>query len=137
MEYFLRFTETAKEDIKRATSFHYSDLLISETSKEDAADSFDCDIDDVVAYQGYWVQELDGLCGFDMTDRIQELLDNEYTIEEIVEELIEDGDINKSNVYNLRDMPAFAIYQGVLSSEFDLVPDGDLFHPTKLLFASK
>ena len=66
MKYFLRYTNTANEDLERGTSINASDLNVNEFAKEDAAVMFGCDEEMIEEVNGCWYQILDGLCGYEL-----------------------------------------------------------------------
>jgi len=113
--YFLRFTNTAKEDLQRATSLHHSGLDTS-FDKQSVADMFGCDVEDVEIVDGLYVQVLNGLCGY--------MLESE-TLEEAIEEI---SDRN----YQFSEIGKAVIFEGKYSSDSDFIPDGDLFIPKKI-----
>lgn len=113
MAYFLRFTETAKEDLERGTSIHASDLSINACSTEEAAEIFGCNVDNVGEFNECYCQILDGICGYTL---------NAETLEEAIEEVGE-------NSYQFEFVGKAVIFTGRYSNDSDLIPDGDLFVP--------
>ena len=113
MAYFLRFTETAQNDLERGTSIHSSDLSIKDYTKEQAAEIFGCDVDMVGEFNNNHCHVLDGICGY--------MLQAE-TLEEAIEEVEE-------NSYQFENIGKAVIFKGRYSNDADLVPDGDLFVP--------
>lgn len=116
MAFFLRFTNSAKEDLERGTSLHLSDFSKEDISIADLAEMFDCDEDDIVEFNGRLCQQLDGICGYEL---------EATTIEEAIEEVNE-------GVFQFSDSGKAVIYRGVESSQTNLVPDGDLFYPLSI-----
>ena len=116
MKYFLRFTNTAAEDLERATSVNASDLNVNEISKEDAAAMFGCDEEMIEEVNGCWYQILDGLCGY--------LLDAE-TLEDAIEEVE-----NTNKQFSFVGRPV--IFKGTYSGDSNYVADGDLFKPISI-----
>ena len=76
--YFLRFTNTPEADLERGTSVH-AGAGVDECSKEQMAEMFNCDEEDVIEINGMWHQVLDGLCGYQM---------EATTLEEAIEEAV-------------------------------------------------
>lgn len=113
MAFFLRFTETAQQDLERGTSIHASDLSINNFTAEQAAESFGCDIDSVGEFNGCYCQILDGICGYTL---------NAETLEEAIEEVEE-------NSYQFQFVGKAVIFKGRYSNDSVLIPDGDLFVP--------
>lgn len=113
MAYFLRFTETAQNDLERGTSIHASDLSINDFTPEQAAESFGCDVDSVGEFNGCYCQILDGICGYTL---------NAETLEEAIEEV-------EGNSYQFEFVGKAVIFTGRYSNDSDLIPDGDLFVP--------
>lgn len=113
--FFLRFTDTANEDLQRGTSLNHSGLD-SSFSIESVAELFGCDSDSVELLDGLYVQVLNGLCGYqlesdNLEDAIEEVKDNNYQF---------------SNVGNA------VIFNGKYSSDSTFVADGDLFIPKSI-----
>jgi hypothetical protein len=113
MAYFLRFTDTAKQDLERGTSIHASDLSIDDFSKEQVAEIFECDVDNVGIFDESYCQILDGICGYSLSAE---------TLEEAIEEIEE-------NDYQFKFVGKAVIFKGRYSNDSDLIPDGDLFVP--------
>ncbi len=113
MAYFLRFTETAKKDLKRATSLHHTGYDKTICNKARMAELLGCDASSVKLLNGLYVQVLDGLCGY--------LLEAE-TLEEALEEV-------ENNTYQFEEIGKAVIFTGRYSNDSDLIPDGDLFLP--------
>ena len=113
MAYFLRFTDTAQEDLERGTSIHASDLSINDFSKEEVAEIFGCDTENVGIFNESYCQVLDGICGYTL---------NAETLEEAIEEIEE-------NNYQFDFVGKAVIFKGRYSNDSDLIPDGDLFVP--------
>jgi len=113
MAYYLRFTETAEQDLERGTSIHSSDLSVNDFTTEQAANYFGCDIEAVGEFNGCYCQILDGICGYELQAE---------TLEDAIEEV-------NSNQYQFSSIGKAVIYSGRYSSQNVLVPDGDLFYP--------
>lgn len=111
--YFLRFTETAQNDLERGTSIHASDLSSKDFTAQQAAEIFGCDVDMVGEFNGTHCQILDGICGY--------MLQAE-TLEEAIEEV-------RDNSYQFEFVGSAVIFTGRYSNDSDLIPDGDLFVP--------
>lgn len=116
MKYFLRYTDTATEDLERGTSVNASDLDVNETSKECAASMFGCDEDMIKEINGCWFQILDGLCGYELESE---------TIEDAIEEA---SRIEKQFAFVGKPV----IFKGRYASDSDYVADGDLFIPISI-----
>lgn len=114
MEYFLRFTETAKKDLNRGTSIHATGYDKSMCTKKEISELMNCEVSDIKVVGGLYVQVLNGLCGY--------LLQAE-TIEEAIEEVSE-------NKYQFEFVGNPVIFKGKYQ-END-VPDGDLFIPLSI-----
>lgn len=125
---FLRSTNNSEKDLEGGYSYHQSDykagtidwLEDGQTEKEFVANAFGCDVDDIeVAEDGYYVQILEGLCGYALeSDNLED------AIEEIEEMELENMEsINSDNIY---------IFEGKeITSDF--VIEGTLFIATKVL----
>lgn len=113
MAYFLRFTETAQNDLERGTSIHASDLTIESYKKEEAAEILGCDIDSIGEFNGCHCHVLDGICGYTL---------NAETLEEAVEEV-------EGKSWQFEFVGKAVIFTGRYSNDSDLIPDGDLFIP--------
>ena len=113
MSYFLRYTDTAKKDLKRGTSINASDFS---GSKEEAAKMFGCDKENIKIIKGSYCQVLDGLCGY--------LLDAE-TLEDAIEEVK-----NTNKQFSFVGRPV--IFLGRYSSDSNYVADGECFIPYKI-----
>ena len=113
---YLRFTDTAVEDLERGTSLNYSGLNSKSTEKKDVADLFGCDCDCVEDIDGQWAQVLNGLCGFQLES------DN---LEDAIEE-VENGN------YQFEDCGKAVIFSGKYASNSEFVADGDLFTPISI-----
>lgn len=109
--YYLRFTNTATEDLERGTSIHCSDLDVNEITKSDAASMFGCEEDSIGIFNNTWAHILDGLCGYS--------LDAE-NLEDAIEEVNE-----RTFQFDFVGRPV--IFKGRISQEDNLIPDGDLF----------
>jgi len=125
---FLRSTNNPEKDLQGGYSYHQSDfkagtinwLEDGETEISWVAKAFGCDESEIeVAEDGYYVQALEGLCGYALEAE---------TLEEAIEEISEMNlnsmeSINPDNVY---------IFEGdEVSSDF--VIEGTLFIPKSLL----
>lgn len=131
MAYFLRFTETAKADLDRNSSFHASGISENDITIEDAASMFDCDEDEIILldYGIYsnnkengdlcYFQKLDGLCGFELE------VDN---LEDAIEEA---EDFNFNSVYNTSNMVNFSIFEGDYAGD---CPEGAVFNAENILY---
>lgn len=113
MAYFLRFTETAQNDLERGTSIHASDLSVNDFSAEQAAGIFGCDVDSVGEFNGCHCQILDGICGYTLSAE---------TLEEAIEEV-------ETKSWQFEFIGKAVIFTGRYSNDSDLIPDGDLFVP--------
>jgi hypothetical protein len=104
MSYFVRFTNTATEDLNRGTSVNASDLNANEISKEDAAAMFGCDESSIEEVDGCWFQILDGICGYELDadnleDAIEEVKDNKYQFEFVGRPVIFKGEYASDSKY--------------------------------------
>jgi hypothetical protein len=126
MTYFLRYTENAESDLNRNASYHNSDykagtidwLENGQTEKEFVASVFDCEVEEIeVAEDGYYVQVLNGLCGFELESE---------NLEDAIEEA---KSFRYNSVYNSVDMTSWAIYEGKYNDD---CPEGCLFNATKI-----
>jgi hypothetical protein len=111
--YYLRFTNTAQQDLERATSIHSSDLSTKDYTKQQAAKIFGCDVDMVGIFNDHYCHILDGICGY--------MLQSE-TLEEAIEEV-------QDRTWQFQEIGQAVIYSGRYSNDGELVPDGDLFVP--------
>lgn len=109
MSYFLRFTNQPEIDVQNRYSLHFSDLSVSEFSKETAASLFGCDEDSIVEVRGVWCQELEGLCGY--------LLEAD-NLEDAIEEV-------ESQTWQFEFVGAANIFEGTYIPTN--CPDGDVF----------
>ena len=112
MKYFLRYTNTANEDLERGTSVNASDLDVNEISKEDAAAMFGCDEEMIEEVNGCWFQILNGICGYELEA-------------ETIEEAIEEAATEKQFAFVGRPV----IFSGRYSSDSNYVADGECFIP--------
>jgi hypothetical protein len=83
--YFLRFTDDIQADIKRGCSYHSTGIRKEDMKKAQVAEMMDCDKEDIVVLDGYYVQELPGLCAFlieaeDLEEAIEEVESNDWGI---------------------------------------------------------
>jgi len=117
MSYFLRYTNTANEDLERGTSVNASDLDVNEISKSDAASMFGCEAEMIEEVNGCWFQILNGLCGYQL---------EADTIEDAIEEAKE-----AKRQFAFVGKPV--IFKGKYSSDSDYVADGDLFIPLSIV----
>lgn len=115
--YFLRYTNTATEDLERGTSINSSDFSASEISRERVAEMFGCDAEEVQEINGTWCQVLDGLCGYQLE------ADN---LEDAIEE-------SQSNPRQFAFVGQAVIFKGVAAKTAHFVADGDLFHPQQIV----
>lgn len=130
MAYFIRYTENANQDFERKCSVHNSDYKVGEVAMwndEDErsevdilAEKWECEVSDVVVIDGYYSQELAGLCAFEL-----EATTEEGAIEEA-------ADHNYNNVYNTADFPTYAIFTGNYIGE---CPEGCVMVPSKIIIA--
>lgn len=128
MAYFIRYTENANLDFKRKCSVHNSDYKVGEVSmwndederseEEILAEKWECEVSDVIVIHGYYSQELQGLCAFELEST---------TEEEAIEEA---ASHHYNNVYNTTDFPTYAVFAG---RYVDDCPEGCLMIPSKLL----
>ena len=131
MAYFLRFTETANEDLERNESYHASGLSKDEVTVEQVAEMFDCGEDCVILLDDgiysnnkengdlCYFQRLDGLCGFQL---------EADTLEDAI---IEAESFNYNSIYNTDDMVNFSIFEGDYITD---CPEGDVFDAKKILY---
>jgi len=132
MKYFIRYTENANQDFERKCSYHNSDYKVGDVAKwneedersevEILAEKWGCEVDEVVVLNGYYSQELSGLCAFE--------LDAE-TEEEAIEEAQEH---NFNAVYNTEDFTTYAVFAGRFIAD---CPEGCVFIPTKIIYENK
>lgn len=120
MALFIRFTDTSLEDLERGTSINDSDLKISEISKKEASKMFDCDESMIDSNNGYWIQVLNGLCGYMLYS------DN---IEDAIDEAIEIKDEKQFSFVG-----KCVIFEGIYSNNSKYVSDGDCFIPSKIIY---
>ena len=127
---FLRSTNNTEKDLEGGCSYHQSDykagtiekhwLEDGQTEIEFVANAFGCDVDEIeVAEDGYYVQALEGLCGYALqSDNLED------AIEEIDDMILENMEsINPDNIY---------IFEGKeLASDY--VIEGTLFRANKVL----
>ena len=113
MSYFLRYTDTASEDLERGTSINASDF---QGSAEEAAEMFGCDVDMIEVINGSYCQVLNGLCGYELSAE---------TLEDAIEEVRES---NKQFAFVGRPV----IFLGRYSSDSNYVADGECFIPYKI-----
>lgn len=114
--YYLRFTNTATEDLERGTSVNASDLNVNEISKEDASSMFGCEIESIEEVNGSWFQILDGICGYELESE---------TLEDAIEEVSE-----RNFQFSFVGRPV--IFKGKYASGSNYVADGDLFIPISI-----
>lgn len=110
MAYFLRYTDTASEDLERGTSINASDFI---GSAEEAAEMFGCDVDSIELIKGSYCQVLNGLCGYELES------DN---LKDAIDEVMEG---NKQFSFVGRPV----IFKGRYSSDSNFVADGECFVP--------
>ena len=116
--YYLRFTDTAKEDLERGTSLNHSGLD-SSSKIESVAELFGCDADSIELLDGLYVQVLNGLCGYELQS------DN---LEDAIEEV-------ENNYYQFSNVGKAIIFNGTYSSDAKYVADGDLFIPKSIAYS--
>ena len=113
MSYFLRYTDTATEDLERSTSINASDFC---GSIEEAAAMFGCEVDMIELINGSYCQVLNGLCGYELSAE---------SLEDAIEEVNE-----SSKQFAFVGRPV--IFSGRYSSDSNYVADGDCFIPYKI-----
>ena len=113
MSYFLRYTDTASEDIERGTSINASDFS---GSVEEAAEMFGCDVDMIEVINGSYCQVLNGLCGYELS------ADN---LDDAIEEV-------SSSKKQFAFVGRPVIFSGRYSSDSNYVADGECFIPYKV-----
>lgn len=112
--YFLRFTSTAEADLRRNVSYHSTGIRKEDATKKEVAEMLDCNVSAIKVLKGYYVQELNGLCAFEVeADSIEEA-------EESVEQY--------QNRYQYGE--SWAIFSGVYRGD---CPEGCTFLATKIL----
>lgn len=116
--YYLRFTDTAKEDLERGTSLKHSGLDSSKNI-ESVAELFGCDADSIELFDGLYVQILNGLYGYELQYDILK-----YAIEEV-----------DNNYYQFSNVGKATIFNGIDSSDAKYVTDGDLFIPKSIAYS--
>jgi len=131
MTYFLRFTQTANEDLERNASYHASGIPEEEMSIEDMASMFDCEEEDIILldYGIYfrniengnmcYFQRLNGLCGFELES------------ENLEDAIKEAENFYFNSVYNTADMIDFSIFEGVYTDD---CPEGIVFDAENILY---
>jgi hypothetical protein len=125
---FLRSTNNSEKDLEGGYSYHQSDYKVGtidwledgQTEKEFVANAFGCEEDDIeVAEDGYYVQVLEGLCGYALeSDNLEDAIEE---IDDMIFDKMES--INPDNIY---------IFEGKEIAS-DSVIEGTLFRPTKVL----
>lgn len=115
--FFLRFTDTANEDLQRGTSLNNSGLD-SSSNIESVAELFGCDTDSVELLNGLYVQVLDGLCGYQLESD---------SLGDAIEEV-------NGNYWQFSDIGKAVIFTGKYSSDSNFVADGDLFTPKSIAY---
>lgn len=126
--FFLRFTTDANKDLERGQSFHATDFAKGEIKKSKLAKMMGCEKDDISVVNGYLVQLLDGLCGFELESS---------SLEEAIEEVRDALDSPNSPFHQYIGIGGWAIFKGKLSSSDFQVPDGDLFSPFSVEYISQ
>ena len=125
---FLRSSNDSEKDLQGGYSYHQSDykfgtinfLEDGQTEVEFVANAFGCEVDSIeVAEDGYYVQVLEGLCGYALeSDNLED------AIGEIDEMVLDEMDsVNPDNIY---------IFEGK-EIESDFVIEGTMFIATKVL----
>ena len=125
---FLRSTNNPKKDLNGGRSYHQSDFKVgsinwlegAETEKHFVANAFGCSEDEIeIAEDGYYVQVLQGLCGYALESN-----GFEDAIDEIDNMILENMEsVNPNNIY---------IFEGKeLASRY--VIEGTLFRANKVL----
>jgi len=130
MALILRYTENAVQDLKHGYSYHQIqplsiyealvDLHDGLSALEVASKLLDIDVDELEVKNGIILQALSGLCGFE--------LDSE-NIEDAIEEAMA---FRYNHVYNTKEMPFFAIYEG---SVIEGNEEGVLFRAKSILYS--
>ena len=115
MKFFLRYTNTANEDLERGTSINASGLGVNDCSKEDVALMFNCDETMIDVVDGCFVQVLNGLCGYELDA-------------ETIEEAIEEAKTERQFSF----VGQAVIFSGKHASDSEYVADGDLFIPLSI-----
>lgn len=125
MAFYLRYSENIEKDIENGHSYHYTGLDKSDFKrKSEVAECLNIESSNV-AYNkkvGQWVEELEGLCAFELES------DN---LDEAIEEA---KDFRYNEVYNSEAMPFWNILDANYVGE---CPEGDLISVNKLLFSNK
>lgn len=127
--FFLRYTATANKDLDRGTSIHLTPYDKSFGSKKSIAEDMGVETSDLVfvSTHGVYGQVLNGLCGYwiDATSEEEAI--------ELASEMIEDQ-LSGSSANNLiTEKRRPVIFEGVMSESYVDVPDGDLFHPRRIV----
>lgn len=117
MAYFLRFTNTANQDLERGTSVNWSDYKVGTIKPKKVAELFGCDEDNIGEFEGNYCQVLNGLCGYELEAN---------TLEEAIEEV-------EDNAYQFSYVGKAVIFSGKYSNDANFVADGDLFIPFKIV----
>ena len=132
MAYFLRYTQNAQLDLERNSSFHASGLSEKDSTTENIASLFECEIEDVILLDNgiyndgvsngdmCYFHQLEGLCGFEL---------EADTIEEAIEEA---NDFGFNEVYNSDSMgDIVTIFEG---EYLDENLEGCLFDAEKIVY---
>jgi hypothetical protein len=132
MAYFLRYTETPKQDLKRNASFHASGLSKKDSTMKNIANLFGCEEDSIVLLDNgmynnsiangdmCYFHQLEGLCGFELEAE---------TLEEAIEEAKEFGFNEVYNSDSMRDI--ITIFEG---EYLDDNLEGCLFDAKKIVY---
>ena len=130
MSFFLRFTDNPAGDQERGCSYHYSDftpgslidgfeVFTFEDERQYIANMFQCDADDITVLEGCYVQQLPGLCAFELEAE---------NIEDAIEEAKGFGRIGSYNLATMRDIAC--IFEG---TRIDTCPEGCVFTDAKFI----
>lgn len=123
MKYFLRYSDNPEIDLERNASLHLSDLDASNIDAESAANSFGCDVEDLIEVDGLWCQKLEGLCAFELEAE---------TLEEAIKEAEE---FNFNGVYNSNVMGDLIT---IFTGEFeDYNLEGVIFTAKEIVYTKK
>lgn len=125
----LRFTTEPQKDLENNASYHYTDFRVgsidwieNQTEIEYVAEKLGCDVDEVKIIDGYYVQELPGLCGYELYED-----DLEDAIEE-AREYIKESNYSGDNY--------LVIYEGEYTDQ-EFAIDGILFEAFEILHQEK
>lgn len=125
MALYLRYSDNIQKDILKGVSYHYTDFNKSSyETAEEVAEVLNIPADEVVYNEdaGRWVQELPGLCAFELDSN------NLY---DAIEEAKE---FRFNSVYNSEDMQNWHILD---AHYVDDCPEGDVVEVEKVLYSNK